>query len=314
MNQNDANLGLLSNKSKAKYKEPKQNNEDFEIQDYGDEQEYVSFDDAKVQHAEVIQPKQIEQPISPPQNNIQSKSDLQNNQNQQQAQQQNQFPAQSQIQYPQFQQQQQVPINIYPVFRIYIIQNQYSQYQYAPYQNQQYSQPQNQNQNPVSNVLQQTSMLIDKSINQRKQTYSTCIHCKTPQMIQDEKQPFMCFKCQQVNKPNFGYFQCGSCKITVMYQCGLSNLIRCTKCQTMNYVQQSNLPNTLQQYQQQQLQQQNLPQQQQQQINISNSQSFQFQNQCTNQQNLYDYSQYQQMNKESKSVCRNQVDPMYQEK
>ncbi|CAD8149723.1 unnamed protein product [Paramecium octaurelia] len=307
MNQNDANLGLLSNKSKSKYKEPKQNSNDFEIQDYGDEQEYVSFDDAKVQHAEVIQPKQIEQPIAPPQNNVQSKSELQKNQNQQQAQQQNQFPAQSQIQYPQFQQQQQVPMNLYP--------NQCSQYQYAPYQNQQYSQPQNQNYNPVSNVLQQTTIPIDRSINQKTQTYSTCIHCKTPQMIQDEKQPFMCFRCQQINRPNFGYFQCGSCKITVMYQCGLSNLIRCTKCQTMNYVQQPNLPNTLLQYQQQQQQYQNLPQQQQlQQINVSNSQSFQSQNQSTNQQNLYEYSQYQQMNKESKSVCRNQVDPMYQEK
>ncbi|CAD8153792.1 unnamed protein product [Paramecium pentaurelia] len=300
MNQNDANLGLLSNKSNARYKEPKQNNDDFEIQDQGDDQEYVSLDDAKVQHAEVIQPKQIEQPIVPPQNNIQSQSEFQKNQNQQQAYQQQQFPKQSQIQYQQTQINQQ--------------QNQYSQYQYNPYQNQQYSQPLNQIYNPVSNVFQQTAILIDKSINQRTQAYSTCIHCKTPQMIQDEKQPFMCYRCQQINKPNFGYFQCGSCKITVMYQCGLSNLIKCTKCQTMNYVQQPNLPNTLQQYQQSQ-QQQNLPQQQQQQqINSSNSQLFQSQNQYTNQPKLYEYSQYQQSNKEQKSIGRNQVDPMYQEK
>ncbi|CAD8072796.1 unnamed protein product [Paramecium primaurelia] len=306
MNQNDANLGLLSNKSNAKYKEPKQNIDDFEIQDYGDDQEYVSLDEAKVQHADVIQPTQNQQPITPPQQNNQNQPELQNNQKQQQSQQQNQFPPQQQIQYPQFQQQQQVPINQY--------QNQYSQYQYTPYQNQQYSQLQNQIINPISNIFQQTAILIDRSLNQQTQAYSTCIYCKTPQMIQDEKQPFMCFRCQQINKPNFGYFQCGSCKITVMYQIGLSNLIRCTKCQTMNYVQQPNLPNTLQQYQQQQ-QQQNLSQQkQQQQINSPNSQMLYQQNQFTNQQKINEYSQYQQQNKEQKPIARNQVDPMYQEK
>ncbi|CAK79624.1 unnamed protein product (macronuclear) [Paramecium tetraurelia] len=304
MSENDANLGLLSNKSNAKYKEPKKNSDDFEIQDYGDDQEYVSLDQAKVQHAEVIQPKQIEQPITPPQNNRQCQPELQKNQNYQQTQQQNQFPPQQQNQHPQIQQQ--VPINQY--------QNQYSQYQYTPYQNSQYSYQQNQQYNPVSNVFQQTAILIDRGFNQRTQTYQTCMHCNTPQMIQDEKQPFMCFRCQQINKPNFGYFQCGSCKITVMYQCGLSNLIRCTKCQTMNYVQQPNLPNTLQQYQQSQQQQNLLQQQQQQQFNSSNSQLFQSQNQQTNQQKLSEYSQYQQPNKEQKNISRNQVDPMYQEK
>ncbi|CAD8065929.1 unnamed protein product [Paramecium sonneborni] len=287
MDQNNGNLGLLSNKSNSKYKESKKINNDFLFQDNGDDQEYVSLDDAKVQHAEVVKPKQLEEPIAHAQYNVYVNQIIQNNQQKQQIQQQNQQAAQQQVMQPQIQEQQKKPI-----------QQQNNQYINNPYINQ-YS---NLSMDQILNSFSSTSINYNNNneiTQSNRQTYQICIHCKTPQTILNEKQPFRCCQCKQVNQPNYGYFQCGTCKMVVMYQCELSNIIKCTKCNTMNYVQQPNLPNTLQQYQlqqQQQQQQQNIPQQQSQVYN----------------QNLQQSNGLQQKNYSLNPYVRNKIDPMYQ--
>ncbi|CAD8149138.1 unnamed protein product [Paramecium pentaurelia] len=76
------------------------------------------------------------------------------------------------------------------------------------------------------------------------QMQSTCMFCLTLQLIPKNKCVFMCYNCKQINKLIYAYFICGTCRKTVIYQQGISNLINCTNCLTINYIQQQNLPNT----------------------------------------------------------------------
>ncbi|CAD8071901.1 unnamed protein product [Paramecium sonneborni] len=67
--------------------------------------------------------------------------------------------------------------------------------------------------------------------------YAMCIFCKTPQTIQNDQKPFMCYQCRNVQQPKYDFLKCSHCKVTVKYQQGISSIIKCTKCNNHNFVQ-----------------------------------------------------------------------------
>ncbi len=57
-------------------------------------------------------------------------------------------------------------------------------------------------------------------------------------MVPANTHSFICFNCDCAQRchPLFGIFICGSCQRKVWYQLGTSNLIKCTKCGTVNSI------------------------------------------------------------------------------
>ncbi|EAR83555.2 hypothetical protein TTHERM_00895680 (macronuclear) [Tetrahymena thermophila SB210] len=68
-----------------------------------------------------------------------------------------------------------------------------------------------------------------------------CIHCFVMQRIPMTSKKFQCFNCQKVQDSNptipiYSMFSCGKCQARVLYEPGVSDLICCTRCQTINKV------------------------------------------------------------------------------
>ncbi|CAD8048038.1 unnamed protein product [Paramecium sonneborni] len=222
MQSNDPKLGLLSNQQNSKYTNSQQEEGIFELQDFGDDLDQFAIDDARVQNKNVVLTNLNQEPI--PMLKSSQSSNLRSGQSQQ-INQQNQLQQSTQS-------MQQVPQNQ--------IQNSHQQFNQIQHHTLSAIQI-------VSDNSNQNSQVKIQDVNANNQMQTTCIFCLIPQMIPKNKNAFICYNCKQINKLVFAYFICGTCRITVMYQQGISNLINCTNCFTMNYVQQPNLPNTYQQ-------------------------------------------------------------------
>ncbi|CAD8153588.1 unnamed protein product [Paramecium octaurelia] len=122
--------------------------------------------------------------------------------------------------------------------------NKYAQPQMFNSNPHQYYQFQQLNQNQQQYVVPRTTLQNHQQYNNqqygKKQNithYAVCIFCRSPQSIADDKKPFMCYQCKQVQQANYDFFKCSHCKVTVKYQKGISSVIRCTKCNNHNFVQ-----------------------------------------------------------------------------
>ncbi|CAD8136228.1 unnamed protein product [Paramecium pentaurelia] len=223
MQSNNPKLGLISNQSNQKYTDTQQENDVFELQDFGDDSDQIQFDDTICQNKAIVLANLDQEPITMVTSNNRSNQSQQVNQK-----------SQFQASYPIKQQVPQVFIIWLYVYsikcKILIIKQ-------------------------IKIVL---GLFLKKKENKvipikflkfkmKIQTQSTCMFCQIPQMIPKNKNVFICYNCKQINKLIFAYFICGTCRLTVMYQQGISNLINCTNCMSINYVQQPNLPNTFSQ-------------------------------------------------------------------
>lgn len=71
--------------------------------------------------------------------------------------------------------------------------------------------------------------------NQRK---VACEHCTFEQNVPGNTQVYVCCCCNNMNEcfPLYGLFICGCCQGKVCYPYGTSDMIRCTRCGTVNRV------------------------------------------------------------------------------
>ncbi|CAD8043394.1 unnamed protein product [Paramecium primaurelia] len=215
MQSNNPKLGLISNQSNQKYTDTQQENDVFELQDFGDDSDQIQFDDTICQNKAIVLANLDQEPITMVTSNNRSNQSQQVNQK---SQFQASYPIQQQV--PQYQMQNS--------------NNQSNQNCFGTFSKEEREQS---NSNQISQIQ-------NENVNTTNQIQSTCMFCQIPQMIPKNKNVFICYNCKQINKLIFAYFICGTCSLTVMYQQGISNLINCTNCMSINYVQQPNLPNT----------------------------------------------------------------------
>ncbi|CAD8136224.1 unnamed protein product [Paramecium pentaurelia] len=218
MQSNNPKLGLISNQSNQKYTDTQQENDVFELQDFGDDSDQIQFDDTICQNKAIVLANLDQEPITMVTSNNRSNQSQQVNQK-----------SQFQASYPIKQQ--------VPQYQMQNSNNQTNQNCFGTFSKEEREQS---NSNQISQIQ-------NENVNTTNQTQSTCMFCQIPQMIPKNKNVFICYNCKQINKLIFAYFICGTCRLTVMYQQGISNLINCTNCMSINYVQQPNLPNTFSQ-------------------------------------------------------------------
>ncbi|CAD8050345.1 unnamed protein product [Paramecium primaurelia] len=211
MQSNNPKQGLLSNQSDSQQK-----NCLFEFEDFGVDQDQIYLDDAKIQTNTANLNNLHQEPITMLKSN--QNSILQTGQSEQQQQLLLSNPIQQQVLQK-------------PMLNTHNLSHSHQ------HQTIVVEQLKESNSNQISHIQ-------NENCNQSNQMQSTCMFCLTLQLIPENKYVFMCYNCKQINKLIYAYFICGTCRKTVIYQQGISNLINCTNCLTINYIQQQNLPNT----------------------------------------------------------------------
>ncbi|KAL4505350.1 hypothetical protein ABPG72_002412 [Tetrahymena utriculariae] len=169
-------------------------------------------------------------------------SQLNNMHNQQQLQQQQKstYLGMGQMSSSEYQQQLQLQQKIYEdIQRQRINQNQGNRQPTAPSQLSQQV-PQNPNQLQSQFPMQRNQPYITQQEMIAKVDVK-CLYCYVMQRIPMTSKKFQCFNCQKIQDANptipiYSMFCCGKCQARVLYEPGVSDLICCTRCQTINKV------------------------------------------------------------------------------